>query len=118
MDWLRSLMRRSNSCGSTSRWRASASRASTRSERIFSRLLAGQRRAGVGDVGARTVALVNDPFALQFQIGAGHGVGIDQQLMGQHTDGRDFVPRRQPARGDQIFDLVGDLQIDRNTVAR
>ena len=80
--------------------------------------LACQRRARIRNIGAGAVPLRDDPFALQFEVGPGHSVGINQQLLGEHADGRQFLPGGQTATGDQILDLVDDLHIDRNAVVR
>ena len=82
----------------------------------FHALLAGQRRAGVGNVGARAVALGHDAVALQFHVGAGDGVWIDQQLFRKGTDRRQFLAGREAASGDEILHLVDDLEVDRHAV--
>jgi hypothetical protein len=64
------------------------------------------------------VTLYHDPVPLQLQIGAGHRVGVYQELLGQNANRRDFIPRRQALRSDEVLDLVGDLLIDRNSVTR
>ena len=77
---------------------------------------AGKRRGTFRDIGARTVALGDNPGPFQFQIGARHRLGIDDQLLGQRAHGRNFLARREPPGGHQMFDLVDDLQVDRHAV--
>jgi hypothetical protein len=60
MDRLRSLMSRSNSSGSTCKCRASASKGIYSFRQNLEPLFAGQRRAGVGNISARTVSLLHD----------------------------------------------------------
>ena len=84
------------------------------------RILIRSRRPSIGDplgnIRSRRAALFDQAERLEFAIGPRHGVGIDDQPIGQDANGRKFVLRLEPARGDQILDLVDDLQIDRHAV--
>ena len=84
----------------------------------FPALLARQGRAFVRNVGAGAMAFDDEAGPLQFQVGAGHGVRIDQELFGQGADRGELFARRQPARGHQVLHLVDDLQVNRDTVVR
>src|SRR5579863_3206032 len=77
---------------------------------------AGQGRALVGNVGTSRAAFFDQPDCFELAIGAGHGVGINDQPFGQDANGGQFFLRFEPARGDQVFDLVDDLQVDRHAV--
>ena len=79
-------------------------------------LAAGQRRALVGDVRAGGAAFFDDAGRFQLAVGAGDGVRVDEQLLGQHADRRQLFAGGEPAGGDQVFDLVDDLQVDRDAV--
>ena len=99
-------------------WRASASRASIRSVRIFNR----SRRAK-GDPASETNVpavrpLDDDAGYLQLPVSASHGVGVDEQPLGQFADGGHFRAGREPARRHQILHLVDDLQVDRHAIVR
>src|SRR6266851_164739 len=77
-----------------------------------------QRGPAVGHVSARRAAFGDDTGNLQLAVSAGDRVGIHEQLFGEHTDGRQFLPRRQPSRRHEVFHLVHDLQVDRHAVVR
>ena len=62
--------------------------------------------------------LGDDAGRLQLAIGAGDGVRVDEQPLGQHADRRQLLAGLQPARRDQVLHLVDDLQVDRHAVVR
>jgi hypothetical protein len=53
----------------------------------------------------------------EFPISAGDGVRIDKELFGEAADGRQLLARPQPVRGDEVFHLVDDLEVDGNAVS-
>src|SRR5262245_32332819 len=75
-------------------------------------------RAAVRNVGARAVTLVDEARPLQFQVSAGNRIRIDDELLRQRADRRQFLAWSQPARGNEVFHLVDDLAVDRQAVAR
>ena len=75
-------------------------------------LVAGQFSRALCHIGAGTVALRQLTGTFQFHIGASHGVGIDEQLLGQRSDAGKFRFGRQMTRGDQITDLIDELAIN------
>lgn len=76
----------------------------------------GQRRTLIGDKRPGGPAFLDDAGCLQFTIGTGHGVGVHHQPFGQHPNRRHFLSRPKPAGGDEVFDLVDDLLIDRDAI--
>src|SRR5712691_5193979 len=77
---------------------------------------AGQRGTLVGNVRSRRAALLHDAGRFQFAVRAGHCVRVDQQPFGQSANRWQLLSRMQPAGGNQIFDLVDDLQVDWHAV--
>ena len=98
--------------------RASASSCIDALAQAVQALLLGARLGPVGDVGAGGPAIGQHAGRRQFAIGTGHGVGIDDELLGEHPDRRQLLARRQPSRRHQGLDLLDDLLIDRHTVGR
>src|SRR5581483_10645369 len=78
----------------------------------------GQRRARVGDIRPRGPTFDDNAFLFQLAISPGNGVGIDRQLLGEHTDGRQLLARRQAAGRHLVFHLIDDLQVDRHAIVR
>lgn len=78
---------------------------------------AGERRRSFGNVCSGAVAFDDDSGSLQFEIGAGDGVGIDDELLSQNANGRKFLAGRQSPGSNELFDLIDDLNVDRNAVA-
>jgi len=58
----------------------------------------------------------DDAGPLELQISPGDGVGIDEQLLGEDSNGWNFLGWAEATGGDEIFDLVNDLEIDRDAV--
>lgn len=82
----------------------------------FQTLAPSQGRALVGDVGAGRAAFFDNSNRFQLTISAGDRIRIDHQLFGQGANRRQFLASRQPARRNQILDLIHDLLVDRNAV--
>ena len=61
-------------------------------------LAARQRRALIGNVGAGRAALLDDAGRFQLAIGPGDRVRIDDQLLGQHANRRQFLARPPAGR--------------------
>ena len=99
-----------------SSWRASASRASMRSVRIFTRSRRFSR-GPVRNVGARGPPLLDDALGLQLAVGPRHRIRIDHQPLRQGPDRRQLLARHQSPRRHQVLHLVDDLQVDRHAVA-
>lgn len=78
----------------------------------------GKRRGRIRDECADRATLEHDAGVFQLTIGARHGVRVDQKLLGQSTNGRQLFRGRQYARGHQIFDLVEDLLVHRQSIVR
>ena len=76
----------------------------------------GQGGTGIRDVSAARSTLDHDPRQLQLAVGPHNRIRIHQKLLGQDTDRRKLLSRRQPARSNEVFDLIHDLQIDRDAV--
>ena len=76
----------------------------------------GEGGGGFGNVGTRAVTFGDDAGAFEFEIGAGDRVGIDHEFLGEDADGGDFLARGEPAAGDELFDLIHDLDVDRDAV--
>ena len=75
-------------------------------------------RTPLRDERARPLALVNDSRAFQFAVRLHDRVWRDLQLQRQRPDGRQlFAGLKQPG-GDQVFDLVDDLAVDRHAVGQ
>ena len=78
----------------------------------------GQGRSGVGDVGAGGPPLGDDAVHFQLTVGPGHGVGVDDEPVGEDADGGQLLARLEAAGGDQVLDLVDDLLVNRQLVGR
>jgi hypothetical protein len=67
----------------------------------------------LGDVGPGSLALGHDPGPLEFEVGAGDRVGVDEKLLCQGSDGGQFRAWSELSGGDEIPGLVDDLKVDR-----
>ncbi len=79
-------------------------------------LAAGQRRALFGNVSPRRASFFHDAGGFELAIGAGHGVGIDEQPTGKDATRGKLFSRCQSPRGDEVLDLLDDLEINRDSV--
>ena len=76
----------------------------------------GKRGWDLGDICSRPVAFGDQAGAFQLQVSPRHGVGIDDELFGQHADGRNLLAGSQPARRREVLHLIDNLEIDRNPI--
>ena len=76
-------------------------------------LLAREHLAFAGDEHPAAGPGFDQPFPRQVGVGAGDGVGIDDQPLRQRANARQLVAHRQLAGGDRQAHLIGDLFVDR-----
>lgn len=67
----------------------------------------------LGDIGPGSLPLGHDPGPLEFEVGAGDRVGVDEKLLCQGSDGGQFRAWGELSGGDEIPGLVDDLKVDR-----
>lgn len=67
----------------------------------------------LGDEGTGAGAGGDDAFGFELAVRFGDGVGIDDELGGEATDGGEFLAFGEVAEGDFAFYVVDDLLIDR-----
>src|SRR5579872_2116685 len=79
-------------------------------------LAARQGRTLIGNVGSRGAAFLDQTCRFELAIGPRDSIGIDDQPFGQDADGGQLLLRLEPARRDQVLDLIDDLQVDRHAV--
>jgi hypothetical protein len=58
------------------------------------------------------MALDHDAGAFEFEVGAGDGVGVDDELLGERADRGNLLAGREPGGRDEVFHLVDNLEVD------
>ncbi len=64
--------------------------------------------------GAPAGCRFNDAFALEISIGAGDGIGVDGKVERELLYGRQLLAGCEEPERDRTFDLLDDLQVDRD----
>jgi hypothetical protein len=76
-------------------------------------LAAGDGWRAVGNESAEALPFHDNPGPFEFEVGPSDRVGVDHELLGEDADGGYFGAGREVIGGDEVFNLVDDLEVER-----
>ena len=77
---------------------------------------AGEGGALGGDAGAGALAGCDEAEGFEFAVGAGDGVWVYEEVFGEGADGGEGLAGFEAFGGDEVFELLDDLQVDGHAV--